>query len=162
LGLAAMIPLRRLLIVREHDTLPYPEGTACAEVLRATAGGPDAARGAKWIFWGIAVGAAVQVVLKAGFLMPSEIGADVLPAYLRSIGAGAVAAAGILTVVRNFPAMAEAFLGVARGLRGSRGRNQSSATTRDRTERTGRDLPAAFTLAAVALVVAVTLLPGVL
>ena len=39
LGLSAMIPLRRLLIVQAHDELPYPEGTACAEVLRATSGG---------------------------------------------------------------------------------------------------------------------------
>ncbi len=38
LGLSAMIPLRRLLIVEAHDELPYPEGTACAEVLRATSG----------------------------------------------------------------------------------------------------------------------------
>src|SRR5687768_888535 len=37
LGIAAMVPLRRLLIVRSADELPYPEGTACAEVLRATA-----------------------------------------------------------------------------------------------------------------------------
>src|SRR5438309_2890766 len=37
LGLSAMIPLRRLLIVEAHAELPYPEGTACAEVLRATA-----------------------------------------------------------------------------------------------------------------------------
>src|SRR5512139_1947793 len=36
LGLSAMIPLRRLLIVKAHDELPYPEGKACAEVLRAT------------------------------------------------------------------------------------------------------------------------------
>ena len=36
LGLSAMIPLRRLLIVQAHDELPYPEGTACAQVLRAT------------------------------------------------------------------------------------------------------------------------------
>ena len=36
LGIAAMVPLRRLLIVKAHDELPYPEGTACAEVLRAT------------------------------------------------------------------------------------------------------------------------------
>ena len=35
LGIAAMVPLRRLLIVKAHDELPYPEGTACAEVLRA-------------------------------------------------------------------------------------------------------------------------------
>ncbi len=35
LGVLFMIPLRRLLIVREHGTLPFPEGTACAEVLVA-------------------------------------------------------------------------------------------------------------------------------
>ena len=56
LGLSAMIPLRRLLIVQAHDELPYPEGTACAEVLRATAKG---ATGSAWIFRGMAVGAAV-------------------------------------------------------------------------------------------------------
>ncbi len=35
MGVLMMIPLRRALIVKEHDTLPYPEGTACAEVLIA-------------------------------------------------------------------------------------------------------------------------------
>jgi OPT family oligopeptide transporter len=35
LGTLMMIPLRRSLIVKEHDTLPYPEGTACASVLIA-------------------------------------------------------------------------------------------------------------------------------
>jgi len=39
LGLSAMIPLRRMLIVEAKGELPYPEGTACAEVLRATAAG---------------------------------------------------------------------------------------------------------------------------
>ena len=33
LGVFFMIPLRNALIVKEHGTLPYPEGTACAEVL---------------------------------------------------------------------------------------------------------------------------------
>src|SRR5512145_2675077 len=42
LGLSAMIPLRRLLIVQAHDELPYPEGRACAEVLRATESGSAA------------------------------------------------------------------------------------------------------------------------
>jgi putative OPT family oligopeptide transporter len=37
LGILMMIPLRRALIVKEHDTLKYPEGTACAEVLKAGA-----------------------------------------------------------------------------------------------------------------------------
>src|SRR6266550_1540389 len=35
MGILMMIPLRRALIVKEHDTLIYPEGTACAEVLIA-------------------------------------------------------------------------------------------------------------------------------
>ncbi|EUJ31912.1 oligopeptide transporter [Listeria cornellensis FSL F6-0969] len=34
LGVFMMVPLRRMLIVNEHETLPYPEGTACAEVLK--------------------------------------------------------------------------------------------------------------------------------
>ena len=59
LGLAAMIPLRRLLIVQAHDELPYPEGTACAEVLRATALGSTDSGGTVWIFRGIAAGVAV-------------------------------------------------------------------------------------------------------
>src|SRR5437660_5474434 len=46
LGIAAMVPLRRLLIVRSAAELPYPEGTACAEVLRATT---EASAGGKWI-----------------------------------------------------------------------------------------------------------------
>src|SRR5512136_1983408 len=60
LGLSAMIPLRRLLIVEAHDELPYPEGTACAEVLRATAAGSS---GSVWIFRGMAVGAAVKHII---------------------------------------------------------------------------------------------------
>ena len=35
LGILLMIPLRRALIVQQHGTLKYPEGTACAEVLKA-------------------------------------------------------------------------------------------------------------------------------
>ena len=79
LGLAAMIPLRRLLIVESHDELPYPEGTACAEVLRATAeGSSDSA----WIFRGMAVGAGVKLLVALLFLVPSEMSlslARVLP-----------------------------------------------------------------------------------
>jgi len=44
LGTLMMIPLRRSLIVKEHDTLPYPEGTACASVLVAGEKGGDFAR----------------------------------------------------------------------------------------------------------------------
>src|SRR5438876_3382304 len=78
LGIAAMVPLRRLLIVRSADELPYPEGTACAQVLRATT---TAASGGRWIFIGLAVGAAVKLALGALVIMPSTLSAHlpVLP-----------------------------------------------------------------------------------
>lgn len=44
LGTLMMIPLRRSLIVQEHHTLPYPEGTACASVLKAGEKGGDFAK----------------------------------------------------------------------------------------------------------------------
>ena len=52
LGTLMMIPLRRALIVKEHETLPYPEGTACASVLKAGEKGGDFAKTA---FWGLGV-----------------------------------------------------------------------------------------------------------
>lgn len=50
LGTLMMIPLRRSLIVNEHGTLPYPEGTACANVLKAGEKGGDVA---KMAFYGL-------------------------------------------------------------------------------------------------------------
>src|SRR5512134_2134396 len=70
LGITAMVPLRRLLIVRSSAELPYPEGTACAEVLRTTTTG---AAGGRWIFIGLGVGAAVKLALGAATLIPSEL-----------------------------------------------------------------------------------------
>jgi len=53
LGVLFMIPLRRQLIVQEHDALPYPEGTACADVLIAgEKGGSLASR----VFLGLGLG----------------------------------------------------------------------------------------------------------
>jgi putative OPT family oligopeptide transporter len=53
LGVLFMIPLRRQLIVQEHGTLPYPEGTACADVLIAgERGGSLASR----VFLGLGLG----------------------------------------------------------------------------------------------------------
>lgn len=52
LGTLLMIPLRKALIVNEHDTLPYPEGTACGDVLIAGEKGGDFAKTA---FWGLGV-----------------------------------------------------------------------------------------------------------
>ncbi|HPW46129.1 MAG TPA: OPT/YSL family transporter, partial [bacterium] len=63
LGVLFMIPLRRFLIVKEHENLPYPEGTASAQVLiAAEAGGTHA----KSVFLGLGVGAIYKAIL--GFL----------------------------------------------------------------------------------------------
>src|SRR5678809_1470160 len=53
LGVLMMVPLRRALIVNEHGVLPYPEGTACAEVLVA---GERGGRLATLVFGGVGVG----------------------------------------------------------------------------------------------------------
>jgi OPT family oligopeptide transporter len=52
LGTLLMVPLRKALIVNENDTLPYPEGTACGDVLKAGEKGGDFAKTA---FWGLGV-----------------------------------------------------------------------------------------------------------
>lgn len=61
LGTLMMIPLRRPLIVKEHGTLPYPEGTACASVLKAGEKGGDFARTA---FWGLGIAMAYAFLQK--------------------------------------------------------------------------------------------------
>ncbi|MFC1743439.1 OPT family oligopeptide transporter [Candidatus Riflebacteria bacterium] len=60
IGVLFMIPLRRFLIVREHGKLPYPEGTACAEVL--VAGQGDLSK-AGTLFAGMGVGAIYQTLM---------------------------------------------------------------------------------------------------
>lgn len=54
LGVLMMVPLRRALIVKEHGVLPYPEGTACAEVLVA---GERGGQLASLVFSGVGIGA---------------------------------------------------------------------------------------------------------
>lgn len=90
LGILMMIPLRRMLIRDEHETLPYPEGTACAEVLIAgERGGADAMR----VFWGLVSGAAYKLLTGAAILketltyqlkIPPKayIGMDAIPALV--------------------------------------------------------------------------------
>jgi len=230
LGLAAMIPLRRLLIVQAHEELPYPEGRACAEVLRATAG--EGAGAGRFIFYGIAAGAGVKLLIALAALAPNEISLalpeppraelalEVAPAllavgfilgyrqsavlvagsivsslalipliawlggsmtaplfpertllihdmtsgqiwarYVRYIGAGAVAVAGILTVLKNLPTMAGAVGAVIKGLRGTGGAGAGAADP----QRTDRDLPPIFIAGSVIFVIAASaLIPGVL
>ena len=59
LGVLLMIPLRRGLIVREHATLPYPEGTACAQVLIV---GERGGASARTVFAGFGVGAVFNLL----------------------------------------------------------------------------------------------------
>lgn len=91
LGVFFMVPLRKALIVNEHGVLPYPEGTACAEVLRA---GEEGGVKAKTVFIGLGIGAIYKFIADGIKLFPSEIeweipkykgaaiGGDVLPALL--------------------------------------------------------------------------------
>ncbi len=205
LGVLFMIPLRRFLIEREHGKLPYPEGTACAEVLVASEVGGGNAR---YVFYGLAGGALFKfltswiraipgdVHFKVPFLKKGELGMDLSAAlfgvgyilgprvaaimvgggllswlviipviavwgdarpvplypetqqlindmsassiwtrYVRYIGAGAVAAAGIITLVRSIPVMIESFRIGAKELDA----RVSSAGTAVR--RTANDLP---------------------
>ena len=63
LGILFMIPLRRFLIKEEHDTLPYPEGTACADVLTAAESGGARAGN---VFLGLGIGLVYKFLM--GFL----------------------------------------------------------------------------------------------
>jgi putative OPT family oligopeptide transporter len=232
LGISAMVPLRRLLIVQSAGELPYPEGTACAEVLRATAA---ESAGGKWIFIGLGVGAAIKLALGAACLMSSElstalaflpkaqIALEIAPAllavgyilgykqssimvsgslisalvltplialvgqglptplfpettvpisaltagqiwakYVRYIGAGAVAAAGIVTVLRALPTMYSSLIAVLHGLR-RKGSAAAGPDLRGAIPRTDRDVPGWVVLAGPAVVVlALVSVPGLL
>lgn len=176
LGVLFMIPLRKALIVKEHGVLPYPEGTACAEVLIA---GEEGGNAAGTVFAGLGIAAAFKFIADGLKLFPSEIsysfksykgsgvGMDTLPAllgvgyicgvrissymmaggilawlvimpllvafgadatvfpatvqisqmtvdevwssYIRYIGAGAVAAGGIISLVKSLPLIVKTF-----------------------------------------------------
>ncbi len=73
LGTLMMIPLRRSLIVNEHETLPYPEGTACGDVLKAGEKGGDFAKTA---FYGLGF-AFLYAILQKVFHIIAET-----PAYI--------------------------------------------------------------------------------
>ncbi len=70
LGVFFMIPLRNTLIVREHGTLPYPEGQACAEVLLA---GEEGGANASTVFAGMGFSALFKFIIDGLKLVPSEI-----------------------------------------------------------------------------------------
>ena len=87
LGLIFMVPLRSALIVEEHGVLPFPEGTACAEVLLA---GEEGGAKSKLVFSGLGISTLYKFIADGIKLFPSEIdwtiksvgtgfGADILP-----------------------------------------------------------------------------------
>ncbi len=91
LGVMFMVPLRNALIVKEHGTLAYPEGQACAEVLIA---GEEGGTKASTVFAGLGISAAYKFIADGFKVFPSEVawdvpgfrgagfGIDVLPALL--------------------------------------------------------------------------------
>src|SRR5580658_4574571 len=211
LGVLFMIPLRRQLIVEEHETLVYPEGTACADVLMAgERGGSFASRvflglglgglytlfqndnlfalwpsqpdyqpdlGAQQLLNGSAIradctpeylgvgyiiGIRVAAIMLAGgvfswlVLMPaiyffgSHLAAPLYPGtvlitqmspsdlwrtYVRPMGAGAVAAAGLITLLRTLPTIVGA---ITQGLKKTGSKSAAAKTQPSRIE---HDLP---------------------
>ena len=225
IGILFMIPLRRFLIKGEHGRLPYPEGTACAEVLVANEVG---GKNARYVFFGLGIGAlfkfltswikvipdevssripflkkgALSMDLSAalfgvGFILGPRIATvmvgggllssiiiipsiaywgdaftapvfpevenlirDMSPSqlwtrYIRYIGAGAVATAGIITLIRSVPVMVNSFRIGASEL--SHRLDSGSENGATQTVRTERDLPLKFVgvgLLVVAMVLA--------
>ncbi len=70
LGVFFMVPLRNALIVKEHGTLPYPEGTACAKVLLA---GENEGAGASSVFAGMGVAAVFKFIIDGLKLVAGEV-----------------------------------------------------------------------------------------
>jgi len=69
LGVLMMIPLRRAFIVKQHGVLPYPEGTACADVLIV---GEKGGSSAATVFTGFGIAAAYKVLMSGFKLWNSE------------------------------------------------------------------------------------------
>lgn len=85
LGILFMIPLRNALIVQEHGVLPYPEGTACAEVLLA---GESGGAKASTVFKGLGVAAIYKFIADGLKLFPSEVHYEISNNTIRGTGAG--------------------------------------------------------------------------
>ncbi|SFG62303.1 OPT family oligopeptide transporter [Oribacterium sp. WCC10] len=214
LGVFFMVPLRNALIVQEHGVLPYPEGTACAEVLLA---GEEGGSSAKSVFLGMGLGALVKfivdglmavqgvVTLKINALK-TELSAEVYPAlisvgyicgprisaymfaggvlgwfvlipliatfggdmvmypasvsvselyatggasaiwsnYIKYIGAGAVAAAGIISLIKTLPLIVRTFIDSVKSIS-----NAGKVTN----ERTAIDMDIRLVLGTIVLII---------
>lgn len=212
LGVLFMVPLRNALIVKEHGTLPYPEGTACAEVLLA---GEEGGANASTVFAGMGFAAVFKFIVDGLKAVPSEvslrfkgyageIGTQVYPAvlsvgyicgprissymfaggvlswmvlipiivmfgeqlllypgtapigemyaaggasaiwssYIRYIGAGALAAGGILSLIKSLPLIVTTFRDAVKSMLGTKSTG---------TERTAQDVNMKIILAGIVL-----------
>ncbi|MBR0469687.1 MAG: oligopeptide transporter, OPT family [Clostridia bacterium] len=218
LGVLFMVPLRTALIVEEHGTLPFPEGTACAEVLLA---GEEGGEKSKLVFSGLGLSAVYKFIADGLCLFPSEVhweipalktgfGFDALPAlagvgficgkkissylmaggflgwfvliplisifgldqviapqtaaistldsfgiwssYIRYIGAGAVAAGGIISLIKTLPTIVKTFSKAMQGF----GHKECASV------RTNKDMPMHILLIlALAVVLVIWLVPSV-
>ena len=208
LGICFMVPLRKALIVKEHGTLPYPEGTACAEVLLA---GQEGGANAAVVFIGMGVSALIKVVSNVATLtinkIHGEISTEVYPAlisvgyicgfkiasymfagailgwlvlipaiylfgahtvlypatvsiaevwktsgasgiwsnYIRYIGAGAVAAGGIISLIKSLPLICRTFAEAMKGI--------FNKEKIGKEERTNRDLNIGVVLGMLAILI---------
>lgn len=223
LGVIFMIPLRNALIVKEHGVLPYPEGTACAEVLLA---GEEGGTSAKSVFAGMGLAAVFKFVVDGLKVIPgvvtapvkalkTELSVEVYPAligvgyicgikissfmlaggiigwfvlipaivtfggntvlypgtvtisemyaaggasaiwssYIRYIGAGAVAAGGIISLIKSLPLIVRTFADAVKGMKGNR------TVGNIRTE---QDMSMKFTgIMVLVMIVAIWLLPQI-
>ena len=223
LGVFFMVPLRNALIVKEHGVLPYPEGTACAEVLLA---GEEGGANASTVFAGMGfaaifkfiidgiklvsgeISASVKgfageigtqiypAVLSVGYICGAQIssymfaggvlswlvlipvivlfGADIVmypgtapisemyasggagaiwSSYIRYIGAGALAAGGIISLIKSLPLIVKTFSGAMKSMSGSKVADNS---------RTSKDLNMKIVLLSIAiLTVLVWLIPAI-
>ncbi len=223
LGVFFMVPLRNALIVKEHSTLPYPEGKACAEVLLA---GEEGGANASTVFAGMGIAAAFKFVIDGLKVVPSEvsarvkgyageIGTQIYPAvfsvgyicgprissymfaggvfswmvlipmivlfgeqlllypgtapigemfaeggagaiwgsYIRYIGAGALAAGGIISLIKSLPLIVRTFRDALKSMKGGMGSGQL---------RTEKDIPMTIVLIAIGvLTLLVWLVPAI-
>lgn len=223
LGVFFMVPLRNALIVKEHGVLPYPEGTACAEVLLA---GEKGGASASTVFAGMGFAALFKFIIDGLKLVSGEIsasvkgfagqigtqiypavmsvgyicgarissymfaggvlswlvlipiivlfGADIVlypgtapisemfaeggasaiwSSYIRYIGAGALAAGGIISLIKSLPLIVKTFTGAVKSMKGA------GATS---NERTAQDMNIKIVIAAiVVLTLAVWLVPAI-
>ncbi len=223
LGVFFMVPLRNALIVKEHGVLPYPEGTACAEVLLA---GEDGGASASTVFAGMGFAAVFKFIIDGLKLVAGEIsfavkgfagaiGTQIYPAvmsvgyicgprissymfaggvlswlvliplivlfgndaiiapgtetigaiytakgasgiwssYIRYIGAGALAAGGIISLIKSLPIIVGTFRDAIKGM---------ASSTHSGTSRTDTDINLKFVIIAIAiLTLLVWLVPAI-